>query len=51
MKDRNNVTAQSKVRVDPVAIDDSFWDLPAPSVPFEVLMKAVEQERSEDPDV
>jgi prevent-host-death family protein len=40
--------AQGKIRIGEGAIEESFWDLPAPRVPVDVLRKVLEQERDED---
>ena len=39
--------AQGKVRLGEGPIEESFWKLPAPRVPLEILRRAVEQEREE----
>lgn len=39
---------QGKIRLGKGPIDDSFWDLPAPEVPMDVLLRAVKEERDED---
>jgi antitoxin (DNA-binding transcriptional repressor) of toxin-antitoxin stability system len=42
------LAAQGKIRLGKGPIDDSFWDLPAPEVPMDVLLRAVKEERDED---
>lgn len=41
------LAARGKIRLGRKVIDDSFWELPAPSVPAAVLKHAVEHERDE----
>lgn len=38
---------QGKIRIGEGVIEESFWELPAPRVPADVLRKALEQERDE----
>jgi hypothetical protein len=42
------LAAQGKLRLGEGIIDDSFWELPAPRVPPELLRSALETERDED---
>lgn len=42
------LAAQGKIRLGRGVLDDSFWDLPAPEVPMEVLQRAIEEDRNED---
>ena len=39
--------AEGKVRVGEGAIEESFWKLPAPRVPVDVLRRVLKQERDE----
>ncbi len=44
------LAAQGKIRLGAGngILDESFWDLPAPSVPMSVLQRVIEEERNED---
>lgn len=44
------LAAQGKIRLGEGngILDESFWDLPAPSVPMSVLQRVIEEERNED---
>lgn len=39
---------QGKIRLGKGPIEDSFWELPAPEVPMDVLLRVVKEERDED---
>jgi antitoxin (DNA-binding transcriptional repressor) of toxin-antitoxin stability system len=39
------LAAQGKIRLGEGPIEDSFWDLPAPEVPMDVLQRVVKEER------
>ena len=41
------LAAQGKVRLAETAMDDSFWDLPAPRVSADALRRALNSERDE----
>lgn len=41
------LAAQGKLRLGEGELDESFWDLPAPRVPAEVLRRVIEEERDE----
>ena len=42
------LAAQGKLRLGEENLDESFWRLPAPRVPAEVLRRVVDEERDED---
>lgn len=42
------LAAQGKLRLGEGNLDESFWELPAPRVPAEVLRRVVDEERDED---
>ena len=41
------LAVRGKIRLGHQPLDDSFWDLPAPRVPMQVLKRALDRERSE----
>jgi prevent-host-death family protein len=41
------LAAQGKIRLGEGEFDESFWDLPAPRVPIEVLRRVIDEERDE----
>lgn len=47
-EERLALAAQGKLRLGEGPIEDSFWDMPAPEVPMEVLRRVVKEERDED---
>lgn len=42
------LAAQGKIRLGEGALDESFWELPAPRVSADALRRALEQERNDD---
>ncbi len=46
--ERLALAAQGKLHLGEGPIEDSFWDMPAPEVPMEVLRRVVKEERDED---
>jgi prevent-host-death family protein len=42
------LAAQGKIRLAEDAMDESFWDLPAPRVPAKILKRVLAQERDDD---
>lgn len=47
-KERLALAAEGRLVLGEGPIEDSFWDMPAPAVPMEVLHRVVEEERDED---
>lgn len=46
--ERLTLAAQGKLRLGEGPIEDSFWDMPAPEVPMDVLLRVIKEERDED---
>lgn len=46
--ERLALASQGKLRLGEGPIEDSFWDMPAPQVPMDVLRRIIEEERDED---
>jgi prevent-host-death family protein len=42
------LASHGKLRLGEGVLEESFWKLPAPHIPADVLLKAVQQERDED---
>ena len=47
-KERLQLAAEGRLILGEGPIEDSFWDMPAPDIPMEVLQRVIEEDRNED---